>query len=234
MHVEWDVAGRCEAPLTRICYARPYPQKNGRDVIVIPFKTPNSLLVELEVRCRKCRNCLWQRQKLWSARAITEYRSSHRTWLGTLTLSPDEHDRVLNLCRLDEVAHNQDFDLLSEQKQFALRHNRISKHLTKWLKRIRKDSGARLRYLLVAEAHKSGLPHYHALIHEPVIDEQVTKSVMQAQWPHGFTNFKLIPEHESSAASYACKYLSKSILARVRASIRYGLGEAQATPPQDK
>lgn len=214
--IDWDVAGNCEHPYTREIFARPDDQTEYG-----PGK-PVPLLVIMTVRCRRCGPCRRQRQAMWSARAILEYRQSYRTWLGTLTLRPEDHDMVLNMCRAYEAERGTDFEVLSPAKQFLARHNRISRYLTLWLKRVRKNSSAKLRYLLVCEAHKNNLPHYHALIHEPECESRVTKRVLQAGWPHGFSSFKLLDDDESSGATYACKYLSKSALSRVRASVGYG------------
>lgn len=109
---------------------------------------------------------------------------------------------------------------LSPAEQFQARHQEISRDLTTWLKRVRKQSGARLRYLLVAEAHKSGLPHYHALIHERRFSVPVTERVLRHQWNLGFSKFQLV--EGSEAAWYVAKYLAKDARARVRASVRYG------------
>ncbi len=214
--IEWDIAGDCEYPYGRDLWARPDDQTQFGPGTAVP------LLVLMTVRCRKCGPCRRQRQRMWSARAILEYRQSYRTWLGTLTLRPEDHDHVLNMCRAKDAEGGHDFDKLSPDEQFLERHKRISRYLTLWLKRIRKNSGANLRYLMVCEAHKNNLPHYHALIHEPECEQRVTKRVLQAGWPHGFSSFKLLADDESSGATYACKYLSKSALARVRASVGYG------------
>jgi len=219
--IEWDVSGRCFAPITRYVDARPAAEGKGKHIMVGP-RTPVPLQIDLDVPCRQCPNCLRQRRAVWSARAIEEYRVAVRTWLGTFTLSPDEHEMVRHLCVKEAAIKHLDFDAFGDDEKFRRRHIKISKWLTLWLKRVRKNSGAPMRYMMVCEAHKSGLPHYHALIHESVLDKPVTKRTLQAAWPHGFTNFKLLPDDESWHATYACKYLSKSILARVRASIGYG------------
>lgn len=222
MRVSWNISNNCSNPVTRIHYAKPYSPDNLKEIVVKTGHTPIPLEVELDVRCRKCKNCLLFRRRQWSARAIYEYRNWPRTWLGTLTLKPSEHDQVLNLCRQHESANARDFDLLSGEDQFNLRHKRISRWLTLWLKRVRKNSGAKMRYMIVCEAHKSNLPHYHALVHEMVEDQPIKKRVLQAAWPHGFTNFHLVKDYQSWGATYACKYLSKSDRARVRASVAYG------------
>lgn len=111
---------------------------------------------------------------------------------------------------------------MTADEQFVQRHKTIARWLTLWVKRVRKNSGAPIRYLLVCEAHKSGLPHYHMLLHERSPELQVRKRMLQAEWQaYGFTNCKLV-EQDQHAARYVSKYLAKSALARVRASVRYG------------
>lgn len=118
-----------------------------------------------------------------------------------------------------------DFDALSPHEQFMERMTEIGREVTLYLKRVRKESGARVRYLLVAEAHKTGLPHLHILVHEASPDKPVRHKTLEGQWKLGFTRFKLA--HDVKTASYVCKYISKALLARVRASLRYGQGEAE-------
>src|SRR5205814_1472707 len=81
-------------------------------------------------------------------------------------------------------------------------------------------SAARFRYLLIAEAHKSGVPHFHMLLHEPDVANTVRHATLRDQWRYGFTNFKLVSDPR--AAGYIAKYLAKDALARVRASKDYG------------
>lgn len=190
------------------------------DKIVINGKTATPMRIEMTVRCRKCDNCRRQRSRLWSARALHETKISIRTWLGTLTLSPDAQTRAVSRARHNLASQGIDFDSLSWGEQFGLRHAQIQNDITKWLKRVRKQSKAKFRYLLVAEHHKSGLPHYHILIHECDPASPVRKGLLQAQWPLGFSSFKLVDDPK--AATYVCKYLMKSAVARVRASARYG------------
>jgi hypothetical protein len=146
-----------------------------------------------------------------------------------------------------------DFDALPEPDQFRERHNECAKELTLWLKRVRATAeidhrqsartgdgceatrGARcnchpladfnvpLRYLLVAEAHKSGLPHYHLLVHEALETRPVRARHLKSTWRLGFSDVKLVAQDEGNRhAGYAAKYLAKSALARVRASVGYG------------
>jgi hypothetical protein len=80
-----------------------------------------------------------------------------------------------------------------------------------------------MRFLLVAEAHKTGLPHYHALIHEVDPERPVRSRILRQQWTLGFSQCKLVAQgDETKSASYVAKYLAKSAAARVRASQGYG------------
>lgn len=107
----------------------------------------------------------------------------------------------------------------SEQSQFNKHVNAIGPEIGKFLKRVRKNTGAKLRYLLVAEPHKSGLPHFHMLIHQCDTHIPVRYDDLKSQWRLGFSAWKLT---DYKSASYVCKYLSKSLRARVRASQAYG------------
>lgn len=158
-----------------------------------------------------CDECLRYRARIWRDRAAVEIAQSQRTWLWTLTLRPEEQYRALaeGLRDASEEQRKSDWDL---------RVSVIQRWLTLCLKRIRKNSGARIRYLAVYEAHKSGMPHVHVLLHER--NSAVRKGLIQGEWPHGFTNCRLVKDVNS--ALYVTKYLSKAMAARVRASLRYG------------
>lgn len=209
--VNWDISGRCQSPLTHEAEGRADTRKG---------ETGMPVSVVMEVRCRKCPACLRTRAYEWRTRATAEIGASWRTWFGTLTLRPEEH--YLAELRASAALLRRGVSLaeLSPQEQFAERHRAISDDITKWLKRVRKISGSKLRYCLVVEAHKSGLPHYHILVHEVSQDLPVTKRQLQSQWLYGFTQFKLV--EDSKAAAYVTKYLHKSAQARVRASLHYG------------
>lgn len=214
---EWDISGNCLTPVITEHHARPEADAGLRYVDIGPG-TPHPIRLIMTTPCRKCDRCLARRRALWSFRAKNEVSLSVRTWFGTLTLSPENHHLYLSMARERMSAQDIDFDTLDPKDQFALRHQAIGVALTKWLKRIRKESGARLRYLLVAEAHKSGLPHYHILVHER--SGQVGERTLRQQWTLGFSKFNIV--NETSQATYVCKYLSKTAAARVRASAGYG------------
>lgn len=196
-----------------------------KQVEIRPGKSAITHTIRLFTRCRKCAWCLEQRRKLWAARAIAETRKSARTWLGTLTFSPESHHAALSRARMLLHHNGDDYERLDPRQQYAARHRALSPVVTLWLKRVRKECQAPLRYCLVWEAHASGLPHAHVLLHEVDAERPVRKRLLQAQWQaNGFSNFKLVEDVYASA--YVAKYLSKDAMARVRASVSYGEGEA--------
>lgn len=176
------------------------------------------------VRCRKCENCLRYRRRVWSARARHEIGMSYRTWMVTLTLSPEQHSRTMYRLHSDLSSRRVPTGEISADDIFRLRAGEFGKEVTKWLKRLR-AAGGHLRYLSVVEAHKSGLPHVHLLVHET--SPSLTYRALVGGWKLGFAHAKLVEGPE--AALYVTKYLAKSMLARVRASTQYGQQQPSLT-----
>lgn len=218
-----DYAGNgkrpCSEPVTIFLTGR--PMKKGKAIHTVSVDAPESIpqLVEMQVPCRKCENCLRRRSAHWRMRAIAVVKQSNRTWFGTLTLNPDQHFRVAAACRIAAARNGDDFDMFPPERQFAERHRCISREITLYLKRLRKYSGAEIKFLCVVEAHKTGLPHYHMLVHEVKAAPHVRHKLLTAQWRVGFSQWKLVTEDRQ--VSYVTKYLAKSMQARVRASIDY-------------
>lgn len=141
-----------------------------------------------------------------------------RTWFGTLTMDPHWHSLALMRAR----SKHSDWSRLEESRQFGALVREVSPELTKYLKRVRKQSGAPLRYILVSEKHSeqlAGLPHFHLLVHELDADTPVRKAVLKDEWKLGFSRWKLA---DRWTARYVCKYLAKEASTRVRASKDYG------------
>lgn len=176
----------------------------------------NRPMLDTYVRCRKCPPCLQAKRAVWSARAAHEIGHHQRSWLVTLTCRPDVHFRLLSQARSNATARGFTPEEWSDAEEFAMRWQQLGIEVTKWLKRLR-SKGAKFTYLLVVEAHKSGLPHVHLLIHEL---EDTTYRLLTEEWKLGFSHAKLV--QGAAAARYVTKYLVKSVLARVRASQRYG------------
>lgn len=237
--VEWDVSGRCQAPLERDLEASPYRAMSVRDWDPRRFssgRTPvwlsqvkflprwsTGFTVRMIVKCRKCERCRMEKRWLWRDRALIEFSRCARTWFGTLTCAPHVHNQFLNMCRARESKSGVNFDTLPASEQIMLQHRLVSVEITKYLKRVRKEAKTRFRFLLVMETvpnHQDGLPHYHVLVHEPLGMAPVTKRVLAGQWRLGFEKFRLVSD--PAEVRYVCKYISKDTGARVRASLDYG------------
>jgi len=169
--------------------------------------------------CRKCPACLYARGRLWRNRAISEVRAAGRTWLGTLTFRPGARYLHLSNARARMHMNGLDFDALDRDDQYAELHRQCSTDITLFVKRLRKATGASIRYIIVAEAHKDGEPHYHMLVHEQPSDAILHRH-LKAAWQSGFSDWKLLTDERG--VTYATKYLFKDARARVRASVGYG------------
>ena len=200
LRLTWDVSGDCETPVYREFWTQK-PRHLLQTVVVIDNCRPRRFMA-MYVRCRKCPHCRTRRAREWRYRAKFEILNSSRTWHCTFTVRP--HERVL----LRLKAGSWDYDALSAE---------VSKEFTKYLKRLRKNSGVRFRYLLVFEKHKDGFPHLHCLIHE--VGQNLTKRRIQGTWKLGFSDCKLC---DGQAANYVTKYIFKENWRRVRSSLTYG------------
>ena len=216
MRIRWPMAGNCENPHLTEVYARPSPEP-GYSHVIVQRGSEHSLVVELHTRCRRCKNCLRQRQLLWRSRAEWETLNAPRTWFGTLTLRPEEH--YLATCRMSEYLTSRSVPLgeLTDAQEWALLVRLIGREITLMLKRLRKR-GMKFRYLVVSERHKSGAPHFHMLLHE--VGDPVRYRDLENAWPLGFSKWRLATGPEG--ARYLAKYLSKDASSRVRASEAYG------------
>jgi hypothetical protein len=168
--------------------------------------------IYIHTPCRRCPRCLANRQKLWRKRAMYEYKRAPRTWFLTLTIAPEWRFR---------------FSLMAGSTDYHASYGIISKEMTKYWKRLRK-AGYKFRYLMVAESHKDGYPHIHALVNE--VSAPIPKRELQAQWPYGLTNVKLV--EDVKAAMYITKYMAKDMRTRVRASQHYGAEVSVGDPLQ--
>lgn len=213
----WTVAGKgrdhCVAPRIIVL-------NSGEDE-----STPVGSAIELHVRCRICEPCLRAKSAYWKLRAMAEIGKSERTWFVTLTWRPEDRLRA-------EYAVKSYAD---PREVFRARLGVLSPVVTAWLQRLRKglrtegEAPVSFRYLLVWEEHADGFPHAHLLLHEKP-GQTLTKRRVQREWKAGFSNCRLVvsqsPEDVHRSAAYVCKYIAKSMLARIRASARYGCAAA--------
>lgn len=211
----WRFAGNCSAPVEMRLAGRP-----DKLLVNLGIQPDKALNGHLEARCRKCAPCRAYRSQKWAAKACAELQAAERTWFGTLTLSPENRVAALYRAQIKVSRGGSDWSELDDNRRFTELCAVLGKELTLMLKRVRKNSGASFRYLLVVEAHKDGFPHFHILLHEH--DTQVRKATLDAAWKLGFTKWRLVKDRGPEPAFYVCKYLAKSALARIRSSQEYG------------
>lgn len=224
--IRWIASGDCEAPVDVIIEGRPY-STHMRGYEYEPGKR-GILVTELEVRCRSCNPCLRARARHWAARANVEYGRAPRSWFSTMTVSPEYRQRMLWLAQVRAADVGSDFEALSDNDRFTTLCWGVGRELQRWLKRVRKQSASRLRYVAVFERHKDGFPHVHAILHETV--GGVTERILRNQWSYGHS--KHVLARSSAACHYVCKYLAKSKEARIRASLRYGWFDGSTPIPE--
>lgn len=222
--LRWDVSADCEKSAgvslhgTHFRGTRNYPEGGFTAFQGAVRRDPRPRSIHLQVRCGKCAKCRRLRRRVWTARALAEVQRSVRTWLCTLTATPEQHYAyVCAASRRGETA-GFDYDALSEAEKYAEQCKAMGADLTKYVKRLRKESGARVRAMWVFEPHKSGSPHIHGLLHE--VEGSISWRVLDRQWIAGHSRFNLLTSPRGAA--YAAKYLSKESGVRIRASRFYG------------
>lgn len=239
---EWDLSGGCQKPHSFTRFARSTKQfvmsdnirtRRGQVIFGPPPKFPLELL--MTVRCRKCIWCKKQRSREWAQRGFNEIMASARTWFGTLTFPPYELSLMRMRADRRASARRGRLEELTDADWFNLVVDECARSVTLWLKRLRRSrSAGSVRYLLVAEAHKSGQPHFHVLLHE--YGQPIPARELERQWnalgvdgdQKRLSHFRLVERDKGDTASarkvarYVCKYILKSTQVRVRASGRYG------------
>lgn len=213
---EWDLAPSCQAPVPVQMDGAPRALDKGRHVRV---NGPGYGLT-LWTKCRKCADCLRRRRNLWAYRAQQEIAAWSRTWFATFTLAPHQHAVMRMRASVRLADRGTDLERLPDDDKSHEVAAEYRRELTLYFKRLRKQTKASIRYILVQEQHKSGLPHFHALIHEVNPLSPIRHADLTSQWKLGYTKFKLCEGVKT--AWYVAKYLAKAVDNRVRASLRYG------------
>lgn len=187
----------------------------------------HSLYLEHWLRCNRCSECLKHRARLWAARIHYEVENAPRTWFGTLTLNPSRLFQTELEARRAVAGYDQ-LPLWDKRKERL----RVSgSEVTRYMKRLRKEATAKIRFVCVTETTSSGErefhPHYHLLVHEQTRGA-LLHSVLAKHWTWGFEKWRLI-EPQTRPEWYLCKYLLKERGDRVRASVLYG-GRSETGP----
>lgn len=114
-------------------------------------------------RCGKCDPCRAQKKSVRIARAMNEVETSNRTWCHTFTFGIPYHLRYL-ADHGDPAA----LSIIDSGEPPPASWQRKHAQYTKagWFKRLRKATGLNLRQSTHWEAHESGQPHAHILVHE--------------------------------------------------------------------
>lgn len=156
------------------------------------------------VRCRKCEPCRRARARLWAARSIDEWKAAGAAFLVTLTYAPGR--------------------FYPSPELFEQHLEQAGRDLTLWFKRLRK-AGAKFRYFAAAEAHKSGVPHWHVFLLPDarlarILANERSHRWVAKKWGHGFVDVR--PVTDPRGCWYVAKYLGKDARTRVRASQNFG------------
>lgn len=146
--------------------------------------------------------------------AAREQMFAKKSYFITLTFKPAERASIF-------AEATRQIDVFPHRTQAGRLVSAAGSSVTKYLKRLRK-AGFRFRYLIVAEPHRNGFPHYHGLIFDLAgpTEKPLTPDILGAEWSGGFSMVKGV--RDANALRYVCKYLSKEKFARVRASKHFG------------
>lgn len=213
-----DYCGGCHAPMLLVFYGA--------------YRGLQRAEIHVNVRCRRCENCALVKSLQWRERAMIETDLSVRTWFTTLTFSPKHMFDIVMKADQWLRERKKELELVDDREEFSAMCREAGRYCTLYLKRLRsiqkKQRG--LRYMLVFERHSGngdhhGCPHMHMLIHEPIMGATCTERMLRNTWNYGFSRHKLVdPGDNGKTVRYVCKYLTKDLGARVRASQKYGTG----------
>lgn len=161
----------------------------------MPCTYPLSLLRrkgQVIVPCGTCENCLIARTRDWATRAELEGRLHSSKCFATLTY------------RTSELIWGQNWPTL------------YPSHLTLFWKRLRKEYGAGIKYLVSGEYGERGYrPHYHAIIFGVDFSDKIPKgsrlgnqyyhsATLDSIWSHGEC---IIGDVTPASAAYVARYI---------------------------
>lgn len=225
------LAGDCTNPVRRTLSARAYTDHTPTRASPVPYlrevrdiTNDQAHFIDLTVRCRKCENCAQARRIEWLARSHQEFRFNQtmnwKTYMATLTFKPRHFRRHISRNPKKYLQAKKDNNTWTFFSSYAAAETQ------KYFKRLRK-AGIACRYIAVTEAHKSGLPHVHALIFART--DEISTGALKKGWrgnygddDRGFGEWHRV--YDTPALYYVTKYLTKDCAARIRASQYYGEG----------
>lgn len=155
----------------------------------------------IEIPCGQCIECRLAYSRMWAERIMLEAKNHVNTWFVTLTYNDD------NLP-----------DNFSGMPEFENLHSLYPQDMTKFLKRLRKNSGQKFRYYYAGEyGSKTGRPHYHMILFGFDFDDLKlykrtsfgdlsTSEFFEKTWGKGFCT---IARCTFETAAYTARYVMK-------------------------
>lgn len=146
-----------------------------------------------QVPCGQCMPCRLRKSAEWAVRIMQENRYWHSSCFVTLTYDPE--------------------DLPSD-------HSLCHEHFQKFMKRLRKNTGLKLKYFMCGEyGEKLSRPHYHAIIFGWEPDDQellftrdglphYKSDLLTDTWQKGFCT---VSEVTHDSAGYVARYCTKKV-----------------------
>lgn len=148
-------------------------------------------------RCGKCGPCVRLKKWLKTNRIELEMKSAHGAWFCTLTQVQFE---------------------LDDGRKFGVM---TYENVKKFLKRLRKNTGAEIKFVMAEELHRSGVRHWHAiLMHRGTVSKRQLEAAWAGDDLAGHCMVRRI--NGRGAARYVMKYIGKDEAYIVRSSIHLG------------
>lgn len=175
-------------------------------------------VVTREVPCGKCYHCKMTRVNEWVTRMCLESQFRKYTYFVTLTYDSNTKCKIIE--ETHPVYHN-----INKRKTYGKHPLHIcKKHLQNFIKRLRKNFGAPLKYFACGEyGHDYSRPHYHLILWS---DVPLTRELIASSWSYLDSDKKVCPIGDidyndlvengtldsvtaTHSFKYVCKYLNK-------------------------
>lgn len=179
----------CYSPIT--AYRARSLSENGKRPLVFNRKD-GYLDMEVQIPCGQCIGCRLEYSRQWALRCVHESQMHQENSFITLTYNNENLPEDFSVCK---------------------------KELQKFFKRLRKNTGIKIRYFACGEyGDKNGRPHYHALIFGYDFPDKVlhtksndhllyTSAILDKCWQK--KGWALIGDMSFESAAYVARYQLK-------------------------
>lgn len=164
----------------------------------------------IEIPCGQCLECRLNHSRMWADRMVLESMYHDESWFVTLTYDDDHLETVQRYYADPDTGEAQ--PVLSLNKR----------DLQLFLKRLRKNTGQKVRYYAAGEyGTKTHRPHYHLIIfglHLPPDDltllssnkygEYYRSSIIEQCWPNGYVMASSVTWR---TCAYVARYVTKKL-----------------------